>query len=836
MPMKFLSLLLAAVAPVSAATWTNAKLGGGGGFVSGFVFHPKVKGVGYARTDIGGLYRLNSDDSWTAVTDEIADPANWIDRGRWGIDTFALDPQDANVVYAAVGMYTNSWDPNNGSIMKSTDRGATWSFSNLPFKVGGNMPGRGVGERLAVDPKNSNIVYFGARSGNGLWKSTDAGKTFKKVPSFTNGGTYIPDPSDAGGYNGDIHGLAFITFDETSTLSSGATSRIFVGTADNITASVYVSEDAGSTWNPVKGQPGRYFPHRAKLEPTEKALYISYADGTGPYDGTKGAVWRYDIAAATWKDITPVTGDDLTFGFGGLALDAQKPGTIVVASLNSWWPDAQLFRSTDSGATWSRLWEWNGYPNMNRYYQMDVSKAPWIKTDWLDRDSKWLGWMIESLEIDPHDSNHWLYGTGLTVYGGHDLTNWGTGKNVTVQSLADGIEEYAVLDVKSAPKGSELLAAVGDVSGFTFRDAASLTKAPQQIWNNPIFGSTNGVDYAGNKPDSVVRVGYHDGGQTVAVSYDGGVKWNAYPGADATKNAGSVSYSADADTIVWTPSSGPVVRSVNSGSFSAIASLPNGAQVVSDKRSNKHFYAASGAGFYVSTDAGLTFAKAGGTFDAATSIRDVNVHPAAAGEVYVSTDVGLFRSTDSGATFTKVPGLTNTYQVSLGVGNAGWNLYAFGSGSAGAKLYGSADLGASWTNIQGDKQNFGAIDSARLSGSGNVAGLVYVGTNGRGVLTTKVSLSGGAGPSSSSTRSVPSSTTSRTTLSTSTVSRTSSSSAIITSTSTTSTKTSSAAQPSATALAGPWTQCGGRDWKGPTQCVAGWTCKAQNEWYSQCLQ
>ena len=38
------------------------------------------------------------------------------------------------------------------------------------LQVGGNMPGRGLGERLAVDPKMPNILYFGARSGNGLWK------------------------------------------------------------------------------------------------------------------------------------------------------------------------------------------------------------------------------------------------------------------------------------------------------------------------------------------------------------------------------------------------------------------------------------------------------------------------------------------------------------------------------------------------------------------------------------------------------------------------------------------------------------------------------------------
>lgn len=76
--MKFLSFLFAAAVPARAAfTWKNVRLGGGGGFVPGFVFHPTEKGLAYARTDIGGIYKLNSDDSWTAVTDGIADSDNW---------------------------------------------------------------------------------------------------------------------------------------------------------------------------------------------------------------------------------------------------------------------------------------------------------------------------------------------------------------------------------------------------------------------------------------------------------------------------------------------------------------------------------------------------------------------------------------------------------------------------------------------------------------------------------------------------------------------------------------------------------------------------------------
>jgi len=71
-------LLAAAAAPAKAAfSWKNVKTDGGGGFVPGVVFHPKTKGVAYARTDIGGLYRLNADDSWTALTDSINTHERW---------------------------------------------------------------------------------------------------------------------------------------------------------------------------------------------------------------------------------------------------------------------------------------------------------------------------------------------------------------------------------------------------------------------------------------------------------------------------------------------------------------------------------------------------------------------------------------------------------------------------------------------------------------------------------------------------------------------------------------------------------------------------------------
>ena len=72
---------------------------------------------------------------------------------------------------------------------------------------------------------------------------------------------------------------------------------------------------------------------------------------------------------------------------------------------------------------------------------------------------------MEALAIDPFDSNRWMYGTGATIQGGRDLLKWDSTHNVTLQSMADGIEETAILGLISPPTGPHLLSAVGDLCG-----------------------------------------------------------------------------------------------------------------------------------------------------------------------------------------------------------------------------------------------------------------------------------------------------------------------------------------------------------------------------------
>lgn len=287
-----------------------------------------------------------------------------------------------------------------------------------------------------------------------------------------------------------------------------------------------------------------------------------------------------------------------------------------------------------------------------------------------------------------------------------------------------------------------------------------------------------------------------------------------------------------------------MLRSQNQASFAAVTGLASGAVIASDKRNNTVFYGGASGAFYVSTNTGAAFSKAG-ALGSATSVVDIAPHPTVAGTVYVSTDIGIFKSTNYGAAFTQIStALTSTQKISLGLGSGTtWNLYAFGNGAAGNKLYASADDGKTWTDIQGS-QGFGAISSCKLAGSANTAGQVYVGTNGRGVFYASGTVSGGGGGSSSSSTVSSSTATSRSsTISSSTTSArptsssTSTTSAKTTSSSTkvTATSTTTSSPPVATCAAAKYAQCGGAGFTGCTVCASGSTCQVQNAYYSQCL-
>ncbi|MGW4751833.1 cellulose binding domain-containing protein [Streptomyces chartreusis] len=727
-------------------TWKNARIDGGG-FVPGIVFNRKERNLAYARTDIGGAYRWQqSSKTWTPLLDSVG----WDDWGHTGVVSMASDSVDPDRVYAAVGTYTNSWDPGNGAVMRSADRGASWQKADLPFKLGGNMPGRGMGERLAVDPNRNSVLYLGAPSGKGLWRSTDSGASWSQVANFPNVGNYVQDPSDTSGYASDNQGIVWVTFDESTGTAGSATRTIYVGVADKDNA-VYRSADAGATWSRVAGQPTGYLAHKGVLDAANGYLYLAYSDKGGPYDGGKGRLWRYATATGTWTDISPVAEADTYYGFSGLTVDRQKPGTVMATAYSSWWPDTQIFRSTDSGGTWTKAWDYTSYPDRANRYTMDVSSSPWLT--WGANPSPpeqtpKLGWMTEALEIDPFDSNRMMYGTGATIYGTEDLTKWDSGSRFTVRPMVQGLEETAVNDLASPPSGAPLLSALGDVGGFRHTD---LAKVPSMMFTQPNFTTTTSLDFAETNPNTFVRVGDLDSGPHIAFSTDNGANWFAGTDPSGVSGGGTVAAAADGGRFVWSPAGAGVQYTTGFGtSWQASSGIPAGAVVESDRVDPKVFYGFKSGKFYVSSDGGATFtASTASGLPSGDSVR-FKALPGTKGDVWLAggaTDgaYGLWHSTDAGATFTKLSGVEQADTIGFGKAATGASyqtLYTSAKIGGVRGIFRSTDKGATWTRINDDAHQWGWTGAA-ITGDPRVYGRVYVSTNGRGVVYGDTSDAGG---------------------------------------------------------------------------------------------
>ncbi len=168
-------------------------------------------------------------DSGVCISDDGG--AHWrLARGAvsgmtvWSI---AIDPKDPRILYAGTGA------PSRAALFKSTDAGETWTRlpPELPeFCKGVNRPRLLT---ICVDPDDGRQVWFGVEEG-GVWRSRDGGATFTRLDAP--GGDAIR--------SSDIHAITILP------AVAELRKTIIVLTVNT----VHISVDDGVTWD---GQPSK---------------------------------------------------------------------------------------------------------------------------------------------------------------------------------------------------------------------------------------------------------------------------------------------------------------------------------------------------------------------------------------------------------------------------------------------------------------------------------------------------------------------------------------------------------------------------------------------------
>jgi len=513
----------------------------GGGFVTGFVFHPTVPNILYCRTDIGGNYRYDFEkDNWISLIDHA------IDSERW--ETFplsiALDKNNPSFIYSMVGEYPTH------KLTFSDDYGAHYSYLDLPeidsegntVRIHGNAAGRSTGERLAVDPRNSKILYM-ATMEDGLWKTTDGCKTWTKLSVASFG----KEPEN---------NFAFVEIDPSDS------NRIIVATNgqqgspdSNVRGpSLYISNDAGESFNVLAGapapvisgpsdHPGYVGQHAVFIKGYLYVTYSAYNVGWSNWNSYgcdlglcyDGAVYRFKLddkgQVTEALDITPKSiiepnykdteapGRRLGFGMSGISADSQKPGTLICSTITS--KSDTIYHSSDYGLTWKPIMSGLSIGKLN-------FEVPYQKTEHSGNGSC-VHWMAD-VKINPFNSDMALFNTGCGIFMTKNLTDAENGKVVTWTTCDDGVEETVHLNLYCPPAGEvKLIDIIGDYGGFIFTDLDKPAENTIANKNKDRWITMMNADYPDSNPYTIITTprgnwtGQTKGG--LIISFDQGKNW-----------------------------------------------------------------------------------------------------------------------------------------------------------------------------------------------------------------------------------------------------------------------------------------------------------------------
>jgi len=344
------------------------------------------------------------------------------------ISSIAVNPNNHSEFYVGSG---------HGSLWKTTNNGVSFSpiFDSVePYAIG----------YIAIDPSNPNIVWVGTGEnnnqnnviyGDGIYKSEDAGKTWKnmglKNSEHVTGIVIDPDNSNI------VYASAY------GSLRNKGGDR-----------GIYKTIDGGKTWKAVLEVSEYTGFYQVHMDPRHSNILYAVAHQrerllwSGVSGGPESGLYRSTDSGATW--------DKLTNGFptenvGRIGMDISPANPdVLYAVVEAKESDQGFYRSTDRGASWAKM---NAYASSYKFYFQKVFADP-VDVDRVysmdvfmkysdDGGKTWQNVGSDKkhvdehfLWIDPNDNKHFINGCDGGVYVSYDQgTTWGFTGNIPISEI-----------------------------------------------------------------------------------------------------------------------------------------------------------------------------------------------------------------------------------------------------------------------------------------------------------------------------------------------------------------------------------------------------------------
>lgn len=699
--------------------WKQVPIGGGG-YMCGISFHPKVKGLMYARGDVEGLSRRKPDEkAWVQVTHSFS-PEQFDLWGVGGCSGIGLIADKPNIVYAALGA---GWGKNG--LYKSDDYGDSWTLLKQYYVSGNAKTGKNsrmCTQPIGVDPNNPQVIYVGTRR-NGLLRSLDGGKTWDKDPYSD-----IPSGKD------QDPGVRNVIIDPTEVLENPKRSKNIYLTVEG--KGVYRSTDGGNSFAVFKS--GIKHPQYLKLAKDGK-LYLTHHTG----------VWRYD---GQWTDITPDEDQ-----FCGLALDPFNANNVLVVG-------KKFYRSKDQGKTWTAVEKNKMVTDMN---VCDLREA-------------WAG--ATNLDYNPHQPNQVLLCDAFGIYSCDDPFAETVKWTPLVEGL-EGVVPCTITTPPEAAGVYPLYTGSSDGHNFAHKnplntrvknaDRLHINGKGQTKW---VYMVTD-IDFCQSQPNIMYLAAqlWNHKSLFIAKSTTGGktkkewipVKVPFKMNHKTNPGGPQLAVSAtDSNCVVVVPGKGaknypvqkPYVTYDGGQTWAEITDLPGyiltwpiayeyDRPICSDRIDGNTFYVFKKGQLYVSTEKGKPGSWKKAFKFPGTRKPDKCFHiplrlqpaPDKAGVVMVALGKnGLWISMDKGQTFQKKGGFQTVTNSCWGKPKPGTNIstaYVHAEKNGQWGIYRSTDWGDSWERITPDNMTFSRVRV--MGGDNRQFGLVYLGIGGQGYVYGK---------------------------------------------------------------------------------------------------